>query len=131
MTAGDADTAPSTEMMGGEVEYRCWHHTDINNITTGLREPLGQGLNKGWARQASVTTDGDSVLLACTCLTANRVTDPGYDRGRQRCTDNPTNIVGFEYFGWELHYQILAKATVLQLDHGLLSTGVTKPTGPA
>ena len=96
VAAGDHDPRVAAQKMGGEIEYRRGHLTQIHYILATLHQATGQRFTQGLARISPVTGDDNGLLPLLPGRTAYRTPDQVDTFGIQRFIHYTPDIVGTE-----------------------------------
>ena len=102
VAAGDAHARMRAEMMRGEVQHRCRHAADVNDVAAGGIEPTTQRGGQFRTGKAAIATDDHGFNATCTGLAANGMADTLDGGRRERLADDAADVVGLEDFRRQL-----------------------------
>jgi len=74
MAAGDHDATFRLQMVCGEIQCRCRHDTDINDVAARSTQALDKALGKFGAGEATIAPNYDGLLTGCICCTGSSAT---------------------------------------------------------
>src|SRR5690606_15385418 len=63
------------QMEGGEIQYRRWHNTDVDDMTAGPQDAIDHRLTQRFAVQSAIPRHEDTGLALIQYFAAERGTD--------------------------------------------------------